>query len=43
MSFSQEDLDEFKAEALDLLEIAEKSLLALDSGAEFKTAFDSIF
>ncbi len=43
MSFSKEDLDEFKAEALDLLEIAEKSLLALDSGAEFKTAFDSIF
>lgn len=43
MSFSDQELEEFKAEALELLEIAEKSLLALDSGAEFRPSFDAIF
>lgn len=43
MSFSEEDLLEFEAEALELLEIAEKSLLSLDQGGEFRPAFDSIF
>lgn len=43
MSFSQEELEEFKAEALDLLDTAEKSLLALDGGADFHPMFDAIF
>lgn len=43
MDFSEQEFLEFKAEALDLLETAEKSLMALDSGAEFKTSFDSVF
>lgn len=43
MSFSEQDLEEFKVEALELLDIAEKSLLALDQGADFKSSFDSIF
>ena len=44
MSFSQEELEEFKAEALDLLDTAEKSLLALDGGGvEFRPMFDAIF
>ncbi len=40
---SQEELDEFKSEALELLDAAEKNLLALDSGEDFKIAFDTIF
>ncbi len=43
MSISNEELEEFKTESLELLEVAEKSLLSLDQGAEFKTAFDAIF
>lgn len=43
MSFSEQELEEFKAEALELLELAEKSLLALDGGAEFRPSFDAIF
>lgn len=43
MSFSPEEIEEFKAEAIELLETAEKSLLAVDQGAEFKASFDSIF
>ena len=43
MSFSQEEIEEFKAEALDLLDTAEKSLLALDGGADFRPMFDAIF
>lgn len=43
MVFSNEEMEEFKAEALDLLDVAEKSLLALDSGADFRPAFDAIF
>ncbi|AGH94531.1 chemotaxis protein CheW [Pseudobdellovibrio exovorus] len=43
MSFSEQDLEEFKVEALELLDTAEKSLLALDQGADFKSSFDSIF
>ncbi len=43
MSFSQEEIDEFKAEASDLLDTAERSLLALDGGADFRSLFDSIF
>lgn len=46
MSFTQQEFDEFRAEALELLDVAEKSLLALDSGdpnTTFRAAFDSIF
>lgn len=43
MSFSNQELEDFKAEALDLLEVAEKNLLALDLGAEFRPAFDATF
>lgn len=42
-SFSEEEIEEFKVEALELLESAEKSLLALDEGAEFTSSFDTIF
>lgn len=43
MSFSEQEMQEFKAEALELLELAEKSLLSLDQGADFRPAFDSVF
>jgi two-component system chemotaxis sensor kinase CheA len=43
MLFSEQEIEEFKAEALELLEIAEKSLLSLDQGAEFRSAFDAVF
>lgn len=43
MSHSTEELDEFKAEALELLDLAEKSLLSLDRGADYQSAFDAIF
>lgn len=43
MSFSDQEIEEFKTEAFELLEIAEKNLLALDEGAEYRPAFDSIF
>ncbi len=42
-SFSQEEIEEFKVEAQELMDMSEKSLLALDQGGEFKTCFDSIF
>ena len=40
---SEQDFEEFRCEALELLEIAEKSLLEIDSGADFKVTFDSVF
>ena len=43
MSFSKEDLEEFKIEANEILEIAEKSLFKIESGVDFKGAFDSVF
>lgn len=43
MSFSEEEIEEFKAEALELLDVAEKSLLALDGGAAFQSTFDNVF
>lgn len=43
MSFSDQEMDEFKVEALELLELAEKSLLGLDHGAEFRASFDAAF
>lgn len=43
MSFSKEEIEEFKSEALELLEVAEKSLLDFDKGNDFKTTFDNVF
>lgn len=41
---SNEDLEEFKTESLELLELAEKRLLALDKGSnDFPSAYDEIF
>src|SRR5690606_34317787 len=42
-SFSQEEIEEFKVEALELLDMAERGLLELDQGGDFKKCFDSIF
>lgn len=43
MSFTQEDINEFKAEALEFLDSAEKSLLSLDTGNDFLKVYDVIF
>lgn len=43
MSFSQSELDDFKSEAYELLDIAEKSLLSLDEGGDFKVCYNAIF
>jgi two-component system, chemotaxis family, sensor kinase CheA len=43
MSFSSEEIEEFKTEAQELMDIAEKSLLELDQGGDFTDCFDSIF
>lgn len=43
MSFSDQEMQEFKAEAMDLLETAEKSLLTLDQGGQFQSVFAVIF
>jgi two-component system, chemotaxis family, sensor kinase CheA len=40
---SAEELQEFKTEALELLDTAEKSLLKLDEGAAFEPEYNSIF
>lgn len=40
---SAEELQEFKTEALELLETAEKSLLKLDEGAAFEPEYNAIF
>lgn len=42
-SFSPEEIEEFKVEAQELMDMAEKSLLSLDQGGDFKTCFDSVF
>lgn len=43
MSCTAQELEEFKVEALELLDTAEKGLLSLDLGSDYKVAFDSIF
>ena len=43
MNFSEEEFEEFRAEAFELLDTVEKSLMAIDSGSPFKVAFDSSF
>lgn len=43
MSFSEEEVQEFLAEAKDLLEVAEKKLLSLDAGGDFTSCYDAVF
>lgn len=42
-AFTLTEIEEFKTEALELLEEAEKSLLALSQESNFKSSFDTIF
>lgn len=43
MSFSDQEIEEFKTEARELLDVAESSLLALDKGSDFKQTYDATF
>ena len=43
MSFSDQEIEEFKTEAHELLEAAEKSLLEIGKGTDFKKCFDTVF
>ena len=43
MQFSELDIKEFIMESTELLDAAEKSLLAIDQGAPFKDHYDAIF
>lgn len=43
MVLSDQEFGDFKIEAVELLELAEKSLLAVENGADFKAHFDSVF
>lgn len=43
MSFTEQEIEEFKTEARELLDVGERGLLGLDQGADFRECFDSIF
>lgn len=43
VQLSDEEINEFKVEAIELLDLAERSLLALDKGEDFTTHYDAIF
>ena len=43
MAFDENELAEFKSEALDLIEEAEKNLLEVESGHDFQPRYDAIF
>ena len=43
MANSLSELDEFKNEAYELLDVAEKSLMGLDQGKDFKDCYNAIF
>lgn len=43
MQLTPEELNEFKLEAFEILDQAEKSLLSLDGGGDFKGEYDAIF
>jgi two-component system chemotaxis sensor kinase CheA len=43
MSISKTELQEFKSEAMELLQIAEKSLLEIDQPGHFKQHFNAVF
>lgn len=42
-AFSAEEVDEFKSDAVEMLDAAEEDLLALDKGAEFSAKYDAVF
>lgn len=44
MAFSDQEMEEFKTEAFELLDVAERSLLSLDQGSgDYRTCFDAVF
>lgn len=43
MNFSDAEIREFIGEANDLLDVSERSLIAIDQGADFKSQYDEIF
>jgi len=43
MAFSKEDLDDFKTEALEILDTAETTFFSIEAGGEFRPLFDTIF
>ena len=43
MAFDEQDLNEFKTEAFEILDVAEKNLFLLESGGEFRPSFDAVF
>lgn len=43
MSFSQEEVEEFESDAMEMLDSVERDLLALDKGGELKAIYDAIF
>ena len=43
MQLTSEELNEFRLEAFEILDQAEKSLLSLDGGGDFKGEYDAIF
>jgi two-component system, chemotaxis family, sensor kinase CheA len=43
MSFTDQEVEEFKTESLDLLDHAEKSLLGIETETDFAKTFDAIF
>lgn len=43
MAFSDDEINEFKIEAGELLDQGERGLLALDNGSDFKSEYDAIF
>jgi two-component system chemotaxis sensor kinase CheA len=43
MSLQEDEMNEFRLEALELLEMTEKSLMSIESGGSFKTNYDLMF
>ena len=43
MAFSEEDLKEFKVEALEILDGAESKFFSMESGGDYRSLFDSVF
>jgi two-component system, chemotaxis family, sensor kinase CheA len=43
MSFDESELNEFRTEALELLDVIEKSLISLEAGGEFQSNYDAMF
>jgi chemotaxis protein histidine kinase CheA len=43
MQLTNQDLAEFNSEAIELIDAAERQLLEIGSGGDFKIAFDLVF